>query len=779
MASEVFISYAAADNVAEGNSRGGWVSRFKANLVERLGQITGRFVSVYLDVEQLRPGDRLSTIFRELRESRVLVCIVSPALVGNFRAFDELHEFLSREPMSRPVFLVEKYPTRGQGILLPEALHGQPGYLFWTVTNHNDPMEAEESTDLYRHAMNVLVHDIARALGESIPVRRSVYLGIPSKELQSVRAELEEELRGQGYDVEPRTPFEGPSFEYAVQKALQNSVLSVHLIGASDVGIAASADHVFDTRDAIQWRAARSIIDECPAVVWLPSVARSYRQEEVARAIEHDDADPVIVRGPLHDLKRTVRSMLRTGARTALRTLTENDAERVEVALRLTAKESFEKNRTRGLRVQALSVESLPFFGKMTWDLRPGVNVLLGRNGYGKSHLLRMVASLLARDGESIRDFFGERGDPQARLELALEEGATDSSSTPPVIVRNATSWVDRIGKVPVLAISDTRTLDRSARFLKKQELDSDERLPEGGAFHFVRQQSNGSIIEQALYLLCLDYVAQGGVDGSLIQLFHDTVAKLSDSGLRIVDVKRASTADGSFEIFVTTDGNETPVSLRHASQGTLSVVAIFLQIYYFLAALDESTDVPASEVMLRSAIVIVDEIDAHLHPAWQRQILRALHEAFPNVQLIVSAHSPLVVAGCRRGEVATMRRRESPDRGFYVEAIDEDFLGWGPAEILSRALDVDADDVLYVSLREKASRKDEFELEAEELASKTDRTPQDEERLRELTTLLADIDAAELQASRKIDVDELQLKVADLEGELRRARSAMEGSAG
>lgn len=44
--------------------------------------------------------------------------------------------------------------------------------------------------------------------------------------------------------------------------------------------------------------------------------------------------------------------------------------------------------------------------------------------------------------------------------------------------------------------------------------------------------------------------------------------------------------------------------------------------------------------------IILIDEIEQHLHPKWQRNIIRLLHKVFPNIQFIVSSHSPLCAAG-------------------------------------------------------------------------------------------------------------------------------------
>lgn len=50
--------------------------------------------------------------------------------------------------------------------------------------------------------------------------------------------------------------------------------------------------------------------------------------------------------------------------------------------------------------------------------------------------------------------------------------------------------------------------------------------------------------------------------------------------------------------------------------------------------------------------VVLIDEVDAHLHPSWQRQIGPWLTRLFPHVQFIVTTHSPYVCQSATRGSV-------------------------------------------------------------------------------------------------------------------------------
>jgi predicted ATP-binding protein involved in virulence len=55
--------------------------------------------------------------------------------------------------------------------------------------------------------------------------------------------------------------------------------------------------------------------------------------------------------------------------------------------------------------------------------------------------------------------------------------------------------------------------------------------------------------------------------------------------------------------------------------------------------------------------IVLVDELDAHLHPRWKMQVVSHLRAAFPRLQFLVSSHEPLTLRGLDKGEVVVLRR--------------------------------------------------------------------------------------------------------------------------
>lgn len=55
--------------------------------------------------------------------------------------------------------------------------------------------------------------------------------------------------------------------------------------------------------------------------------------------------------------------------------------------------------------------------------------------------------------------------------------------------------------------------------------------------------------------------------------------------------------------------------------------------------------------VLQTPGVVLIDEIDMHLHPSWQKRIMKDLMNIFPNVQFIVTTHSPSVLANIKERE--------------------------------------------------------------------------------------------------------------------------------
>jgi hypothetical protein len=94
------------------------------------------------------------------------------------------------------------------------------------------------------------------------------------------------------------------------------------------------------------------------------------------------------------------------------------------------------------------------------------------------------------------------------------------------------------------------------------------------------------------------------------------------------------------------------PVS--QLSDGIRSVVALVADLAFRCVRLNSFYGQHAPEET--NGIVLIDEIEQHLHPGWQQRILPALREAFPRIQFIVTTHSPEVLSTVESRQIRILR---------------------------------------------------------------------------------------------------------------------------
>ena len=93
---------------------------------------------------------------------------------------------------------------------------------------------------------------------------------------------------------------------------------------------------------------------------------------------------------------------------------------------------------------------------------------------------------------------------------------------------------------------------------------------------------------------------------------------------------------------YTTTDKRRMKLPLNQLSDGYKGTVSLVADIAYRMAVLNpQLLDRVLEET---PGVVLIDEVDLHLHPAWQQRVLSDLRSIFPNVQFIVSTHAPAVI---------------------------------------------------------------------------------------------------------------------------------------
>ncbi len=139
----------------------------------------------------------------------------------------------------------------------------------------------------------------------------------------------------------------------------------------------------------------------------------------------------------------------------------------------------------------------------------------------------------------------------------------------------------------------------------------------------------------------------------------------------------------GDIDILYFDNSNErVRIPLSLLSDGYKCTISLIADIAYRMALLNpQLLDNVLTET---EGIVLIDEIDLHLHPVWQKRILKDLMDIFPKVQFIVSTHAPEVINSVKRDSIVLLK-----DNAVYPAA-DETY-GKDANTILREIMEVSA----------------------------------------------------------------------------------------
>lgn len=123
--------------------------------------------------------------------------------------------------------------------------------------------------------------------------------------------------------------------------------------------------------------------------------------------------------------------------------------------------------------------------------------------------------------------------------------------------------------------------------------------------------------------------------------------------------------------IITNKDGED--LRIEQLSGGYKAVLSMVSDIAKRLSLANPNSENPLEE----EAIILIDELDLHLHPKWQKKISIDLKRTFPNCQFIITTHSPFIIQSLNRDEVINIEKNEYENNEDYGS-----FEGWSIEEI-------------------------------------------------------------------------------------------------
>ena len=121
-------------------------------------------------------------------------------------------------------------------------------------------------------------------------------------------------------------------------------------------------------------------------------------------------------------------------------------------------------------------------------------------------------------------------------------------------------------------------------------------------------------------------------------------------------------------------------IYFEYLSSGFKSLIILVLGIIMEIEFRFGDQDIKVEDF---DGIIIIDEIDVHLHPTWQTQILDVLEKIFPKVQFFVSTHSPHVIQSLPPNQLIALEKVDNNIVRRELLVNEDGYIGWTIEEIL------------------------------------------------------------------------------------------------
>lgn len=358
------------------------------------------------------------------------------------------------------------------------------------------------------------------------------------------------------------------------------------------------------------------------------------------------------------------------------------------------------------MRIDHIAIQNFRQFENWETEFSPQFNVLIGDNGAGKTTILDALAVALGAfflgiDEVSTRPIRYEEwriNRSYVNGELSEEKIGEETSVSARGIVHGKSCHWKRAVERQKTTSKDARTIQSLSEDLQKRVRAKDEQvvLPligyhaTGRLFHHRERRREKQIKIASRFRGYTDCLAPQSFEETVFDWWkqRELAQVQRDEPVAVLEGVRNAVAEampewqhvmydlGNREFVARNDaGNVVPVKML--SDGQRNVLYLVSELAYRAAVLNPHLgDRAYAET---PGVVLIDEIDLHLHPTWQSRIVDDLRRTFRKVQFIATTHSPLIIQSLRPGELIGL---SGP--------ITSDYANRSPEDILENVMDKD-----------------------------------------------------------------------------------------
>ena len=334
------------------------------------------------------------------------------------------------------------------------------------------------------------------------------------------------------------------------------------------------------------------------------------------------------------------------------------------------------------LKINSIDIKGIGPILDLHLDFDPHFNIICGANGVGKTTILDCVAQSFAYALDVRCNARVESGS----LELNYDYGEKQGEKMPRSTTNKYLS--EKVGGQSLYEQANGLLVFKVSRLMSYVNVDTISRDPDIDGWKLNEFTSKGVAQSQIKHWLINRYLWSTHAD-SLNQVQKSNLSKALGCFQAInPEFSFKDVSPETYDILISTPLGD--IEMEQLSSGYIAMLVVLLGIIKEIEyRYKDSEKKPLVKVEDFSGVVILDEMDVHLHPTMQAQMYTALKSLLPNAQVITSTHSPHVIQIARPSEIIPLVR---DDAGVHVNPLvnrEYGCQGWTVEEVLEDVMNM------------------------------------------------------------------------------------------
>lgn len=326
------------------------------------------------------------------------------------------------------------------------------------------------------------------------------------------------------------------------------------------------------------------------------------------------------------------------------------------------------------MKIKEIDIKNIGCIRSLHLNFNENMNIICGPNSIGKTTIIESVASMFMYGRPTVkRNVASETGSIHAKVEVngSIKENSIKVEKFDPNEFENTNSFMDTASKVISIKVN------RNFRYSKLDAIPSDQNRSKSDLWNEVISGVTFDGVKGWFVNRYLYSARKGTLSDEQISNYH-----LAEKCFSIINNQYSFSRvmGATNDIMLNTPQGE--IYFEYLSSGFKSIIFLLFSTIKEIEFRFKEHNLKAEEF---DGIILVDEIEIHLHPEWQEKITDILKNTFPNAQFILTTHSPHVIQTAAPNQIMALHLDEENNVTLRVDLQTSQygFKGWTVEEIL------------------------------------------------------------------------------------------------